>query len=139
MKTILGAAMIAAAGLLPAMPVSAHHSLNAEFDQTKTTTIKGVMTSIEWINPHIFVYIDTMENGVKTTWAVETFPPNHMRSRYGLTKAVLGQGVIGTTKEVTVEVRPATNGKKLGWLEKITYPEGHFIKFTVDRDSPEAR
>ena len=139
MKTRFVAAMIAAAGLLGTLPVSAHHSLNAEFDQKRTVTIKGVMTSIEWINPHIFLYIDAMENGVKTTWAVESFPTNHMRSRYGLTKAVLGQGVIGTTKEVTVELYPATNGKKLGWLSKITYPEGHFIKFTVEPGSREAR
>ena len=139
MKTRFLAAMIAAASLLATLPVSAHHSLNAEFDQNKTVTVKGVMTSIEWINPHIFVYIDSMENGVKTTWAVESFPPNHMRSRYGLTKAVLDQGAIGAKKVVTVEVRPATNGKKLGWLEKITYPEGHFIKFAVDPGSAEAR
>lgn len=137
MRTRFGAALVVA-GLLAVMPVSAHHSLNAEFDQTRTVTIKGVMTSVEWINPHIFIYIDTMENGIKTTWAVESFPPNHMRSRYGLTRAVLGQS-IGTTKEVTVELRPATNGKKLGWLDKITYPEGHFIKFTVEAGSAEAR
>src|SRR5687767_1101891 len=139
MKTTCVVAMIAAAGLLATLPVSAHHSLNAEFNQKSTVTIKGVMTSIEWDNPHIFVYIDTMENGVKTTWAVESYPTNHMRSRYGLTKAVLGQGVVGTTKEVTVELRPATNGKKLGWLNKITYPEGHFIEFTVEPGSREAR
>ena len=139
MRTRLFAAVIAASALLATLPVRAHHSLNAEFDQKRTVTVKGVMTSIEWINPHIFLYVDTMENGAKTTWAVETFPPNHMRSRYGLTKAVLGQGVLGTNKEVTVEMRPATNGKKLGWLEKITYPAGNFIKFTVDPGSAEAR
>jgi hypothetical protein len=120
-------------------PVTAHHSLNAEFDQNKTVTVKGVMTSIEWINPHIFFYVDVMEGGTKTTWAIETFPPNHMRSKYGLTKAVLGQGVLGTTREVTVEVRPATSGKKLGWLEQITYPDGHSIKLVVDPGSAEAR
>jgi hypothetical protein len=140
MKTrFSAAAVIAAFALLSMPPVSAHHSLNAEFDQDKTVTVKGVMTSIEWINPHIFFYVDVMENGTKATWAIETFPPNHMRSKYGLTKAVLGQGVIGTTREVTVELRPATSGKKLGWLEQITYPDGHSIKLAVDPGSPEAR
>ena len=139
MKTRFSAIVIAAFALLAMLPVSAHHSLNAEFDQDKTVTVKGVMTSIEWINPHIFFYVDVMENGVKTTWAIETFPPNHMRSKYGLTKAVLGQGVIGTTREVTVELRPATSGKKLGWLEQITYPDGHSIKLAADPGSPEAR
>src|SRR5512145_2857197 len=100
MTTRFCAAVIAACALLSTLPVSAHHSLNAEFDQNKTVKVKGVMTSIEWINPHIFFYVDVMENGAKTTWAIETFPPNHMRSKYGLTKAVLGQGVLGTTREV---------------------------------------
>ena len=138
MKTRFSAAVIVAC-LLSTLPVAAHHSLNAEFDQNKTVTVKGVMTSIEWINPHIFFYIDVMEGGAKTTWAIETFPPNHMRTKYGLTKAVLGQNVIGTPREVTVEVRPATSGKKLGWLEQITYPDGHSIKFAVDANSAEAR
>ena len=139
MKTRFSAVVIAACALLSTPPVSGHHSLNAEFDQNKTVTVKGVMTSIEWINPHIFFYVDVMEGGTKTTWAIETFPPNHMRSKYGLTKAVLGQGVLGTTREVSVEVRPATSGKKLGWLEQITYPDGHSIKLAVEAGSAEAR
>jgi hypothetical protein len=139
MKTRFYAVMIVAGSLLAMLPLSAHHSLNAEFDSKKNMTIKGVMTSIEWINPHIFFYVDVMENGTKTTWAVETFPPNHMRSRYGLTKATLGQGVLGTTREVQVELNPAHNGKKLGWLTKITYPDGNSIKLAVDPGSPEAR
>ena len=138
MKMRLCAMVIAALGALSTIPVAAHHSLNAEFDNKKTVTVKGVMTSIQWINPHIFFYVDAKDKDGTTTWAVETFPPNHMRSRYGLTKAVLGADVLNA-KEVTVEINPATSGKKLGWLTKITYPDGHFIKLTVDPGSPEAR
>jgi hypothetical protein len=139
MKAKYAVALITLSGLLVSAPAKAHHSLNAEFYNKKTVTLTGIITSIEWINPHIFFYIDTKDkDGAKATWAVETFPPNHMRTRYGLTKAVLAGDVVGKT-EVTVELNPASNGKLLGWLTKITYPDGHFIKLAVDPESPEAR
>src|SRR5438094_10096115 len=107
MKAQFHAALIAVLGLLAALPVKAHHSLFAEFDHKKTVTLKGVISTIEWINPHIYLYVDATnpDGGGVTTWAVETYPPNHMRSRYGLTKAALATGVI-EKQIVTVEVNP---------------------------------
>ena len=140
MKAQFYAALTAVFGLLAVLPVKAHHSLFAEFDHKQTVTLKGVISTIEWINPHIYVYVDVtnQEGGGVTTWAIETYPPNHMRSRYGLTKAALASGVVAK-QIVTIEVNPASNGKKLGWLKQITYPDGHFIRIEVDPDSTEAR
>ena len=139
MKTMFPLAVIVALALLSTPPVSAHHSLNAEFDQDKTVTVKGVMTSIEWINPHIYIYFDVTDKDGKTSqYAVETYPPNHMRSRYGLTKQVLSAD-FDKKQMMVVEVNPAKNGKPLGWLTKLTYPDGHFIKLTAEPGSPEAR
>ena len=132
-------ALIAVSGLLSAGPVKAHHSLNSEFDTKKTVTLKGVITKVEWINPHIFLYVDASKDGGGVTeWAVETFPPNHMRSRYGLTKAVLA-GDLAKKDLVTIELQPAANGKQLGWLKSITYPDGHEIRIVVEAGTPEAR
>ena len=139
MKSKFYIALIALSGLLFALPVKAHHSLYAEFDHNKTVTLKGVISSIEWINPHIYVYLDTnKDGGGVTTWAIETFPPNHMRSRYGLTKAVLA-GDVARQELLTIEVNPATNGKPLGWLKAVTYPDGHVIRIVVDPGDPEAK
>ena len=61
-----------------------------------------------------------------------------MRSRYGLTRQVLSAD-FDKKQTLVVEVNPAKNGKPLGWLTKLTYPDGHFIKLTAEPGSPEAR
>jgi hypothetical protein len=139
MNTRSHIALVAFSLALLAAPAAAHHSLTAEFNPDTTITVKGVMTSIEWINPHIYIYFDVVDkDGKKSQFAVETYPPNHMRSRYGLTKQVLSAD-FDKKEMMVVEVNPAKNGKPLGWLTKLTYPDGHFIKLTAEPGSPEAR
>ena len=110
-------------GFGSSMPL-AHHSVSGQFDLSKTTTLKGVISRLDWINPHIYVYLDVSEeNGAKTTWTLETFPPSQMR-RVGLTKEL----IMGKPGEVvTITIRPARDGSKhLGYIERITYQDGHF-------------
>ena len=138
MKTIF-AALVACSAMVFALPAAAHHSLTAEFVPDSTVTIKGVMTSIEWINPHIYIYFDVVDkDGKKIQYAVETFPPNHMRTRYGLSRQLLTADM-AKKEMLIVEVQPAKNGKPLGWLKQLTYPDGHFIKLTAEPGSAEAR
>src|SRR5437016_1858597 len=102
----------------------AHHSVSGQFDMSKTVTLKGVISSLEWSNPHIYVHLDVSEeNGAKNTWRLETFPPSQMR-RAGLTKELL----MGTPGEVvTISILPARDGTlHLGYIERITYQDGHF-------------
>ena len=102
----------------------AHHSVSGEFDMSKTVTLKGVISGLDWGNPHIYVLLDvTEENGAKNTWRLETFPPAQMR-RAGLTKEL----IMGKPDEmVTVAILPARDGTKhLGYIERITYQDGHF-------------
>ena len=101
----------------------AHHSVSGQFDMSKTATLKGVISRIDWINPHIFVYLDVEENGAKTTYMLETFPPSQMRAA-GLTKELL-TGKFGEV--VTVSILPARDGSQhIGYIERITYQDGHF-------------
>jgi hypothetical protein len=105
------------------MPL-AHHSISGQFDLSKTVTLKGVVSRMDWINPHIYVYLDVSEeNGAKNTWALETFPPAQMR-RAGLTKEL----IMGKPGEVvTISIRPARDGSKhIGYIDRITYQDGHF-------------
>jgi hypothetical protein len=102
----------------------AHHSVSGQFDLSKTATLKGVISRMDWINPHIYVYLDVAEeNGAKSTWKLETFPPAQMR-RSGLSKEL----IMGKPGEVvTIIILPARDGSKyLGYVERITYQDGHF-------------
>jgi hypothetical protein len=102
----------------------AHHSVVGEFDKAKAVTLKGTISKVQWMNPHIYVYLDVKEqDGTVSSWALETLPTAMMR-KAGLTK----EAVMGTPGEiVTVNMIPARDGTKhLGWISKITYADGRF-------------
>jgi hypothetical protein len=119
---ILVAATIVAA--LSAVPVFAHHSVGAEFNPDKNVTVKGTISKVEWINPHVYVYVDAKDaNGAAATWAFEGLPTGFLH-KMGITRALLA-GQPGDV--VTIEANPAKDGtKNLGWINKITYPDGHY-------------
>ena len=53
-------------------PILAHHSFAAEYDSTKTVTVKGTINKLAWVNPHAYVYVDVKDaSGKVTTWAFE--------------------------------------------------------------------
>src|SRR6185437_11704835 len=69
-----------------AAPSEAHHSFAAEYDSAKPVTVTGVVTRIEWTNPHAYIYVDvTDKNGKVTNWGFEMGPP-HMLQRAGWKK-----------------------------------------------------
>ena len=67
-------------GLLLAIPVLAHHSATAEFDSSKTFTVKATLTKLEWVNPHVYMYADVAdESGKVIPYSFETGPPGNLR------------------------------------------------------------
>lgn len=115
-------ALGAAVALLSAAPLVAHHAVSAEFDSSKVVTLKGVISNVDWVNPHIFVYFDAKdENGKVTTWRLQSLPPMFFKGS-GLTKEKLLDG-----SQATVTAYPAKDGTDgFGFLLKLTYPDGHF-------------
>jgi len=70
----------------PRLPVLAHHSFDAEFNEKDRITLKGTLTRMEWVNPHCWIYMDVKGPGGKVSvWAVETAAPMVLLSR-GLRK-----------------------------------------------------
>lgn len=122
MKTKVRLALAGAAALVCVLPLVAHHAVSAEFDSSKVVTLKGVVSKVDWVNPHIFVYIDAKdESGKVTTWRLQSLPPMFFKNS-GLTKEKLMDG-----SEATVTAYPAKDGTDgFGFLLKLTYPDGHF-------------
>ena len=121
-------AFLAMIGLmLAAVPVLAHHSVKAEYDDSKTVTVTGVLTKVLWVNPHIFWYVETKDDGGKTaTWAFEGLPPG-MLHRSGV-----GRDMLKVGETVTTTAWPAKDGTKLmGFGKGLKYSDGHEIVMTV--------
>ena len=122
MKTML---LTLAAGLVllgASVPVLAHHSFAAEFDSAKPITLTGVVTKVEWMNPHTHFYIDVKdENGKVINWDLETGSPNGL-SRQGWTRNSLK---VGDT--VTVQAFHAKDGTSLASARQVTLTDGRKV------------
>jgi len=96
MRKILSS--LSAAIALITVPLLAHHSFEAEFDRTKQVELKGTVTKFEWMNPHIWIYLDvTGPDGKVTKWQFEGGAPN-MLKRQGWSRDSLKQGDVATIK-----------------------------------------
>jgi Family of unknown function (DUF6152) len=126
----------AVAALSCSLPVTAHHSFSAEFDSGKTVTLRGIVSRVDWVNPHIFVYLDVKDDsGRTTTWALQSLPPLFFRGS-GLTKDVL----LSNKQEVTVTANPAKDGTgTLGFMTKLSYPDGHVFSMSPQDADPSLR
>lgn len=106
------AAVVAGIGvlLLAARPALAHHSFAAEFDAGKPFKMTGVVTKVEWQNPHTFFYIDVVDEktGKVTNWAMEMGSPN------GLMRAGWTRNTLKIGDKVAVEGSPARDGSPTG-------------------------
>src|SRR6187431_267516 len=132
MKRILwaGAFIIALSGA--AAPALAHHSLQSEYDINQSITLKGTVTKVDWVNPHVYVYLDVKDDkGAVTKWAFETLGPGRMRAE-GMSKQTFGIG-----KVVTLKGYAARDGSKnLGFLRQVTFDDGHTIEVWLGDPNP---
>ena len=122
--------LVAATLVVVAGSVSAHHSVSGQYDASRPLTLTGVISKVDWINPHIYLHLDVKEkDGAVTTWTLSTLPTAMMR-RAGLTKESL-QGQPGEVVTINaIAARDET--KKLGWISKITYADGHHVQLGRD-------
>ncbi|PWU10646.1 MAG: hypothetical protein C5B51_03950 [Terriglobia bacterium] len=116
--------LLVASAFLAVVPAIAHHSFAAEYDSKKPVTLKGIVTKVDWMNPHVYFYLDVKdEDGKITNWGLEMGPPGLLQ-RAGWTRnsmkvgdEVIVEGTMakdGSNQANTRSVTMATTGKKLG-------------------------
>jgi hypothetical protein len=111
--------LVACALLLVSQHAWAHHSFAAEYDRTKMVTLDGVVTKVEWENPHTWLYLDVKgEDGKFVSWAVEAANPSAL-VRAGWNKDSLKPG-----DKVKVEAYMAKNGGNTANARSVTLPDG---------------
>ena len=108
------ALLIAGVSLLQ-MPsvVLAHHSLQGQFDTTKTITLTGEVEKIDWRNPHMRLFLDVRATGKDVTWEVEMGPP-HLQMINGWKVDTYRRG-----DRVSVDAYPSRDGSNVAYGTRV--------------------
>ncbi len=121
MKTALAVAALLGA----AFPIAAHHSFAAEYDANAKVEFDGVVTKVEWTNPHAHYYVNvTGVDGKITNWNMELASPN-MLNRNGWTRKTLFEG-----QKIHVTGSRAKDGTNTAATSTIQLPEGKVLTMT---------
>src|SRR5436190_20155452 len=124
MQRIIGSLILISVVLLSVAPARAHHAFATEFDAKKPVTMKGIVTKIDWANPHVWFYLNIKtESGLIENWGFEMGGPNSLRNS-GWTRETMkiGDEIIvdgslaknGSRNVNAKNVTMASTGKKLG-------------------------
>ena len=114
---------------LLAVPAAAHHSFIAVFDRDQPVSVEGVVTEIQWTNPHIWFFVDvTNPDGSVTNWGFSGGPPG-LLVRRGVSRDALKVG-----DAVVVEGFRARDGSTNASGSRVTFPDGRQV-FTASAES----
>src|SRR5881398_2097806 len=103
--------------LVAVKPLTAHHSFDAEYDSKKPITVSGIVTKLDWVNPHAFVFIDSKdESGTVKNFKIEMGPP------YALVRGGWKRDTVKIGDRVTVEAAAAAkDGTNAAGSEPTTH------------------
>jgi hypothetical protein len=114
-----------AVAAVPAQPSAAHHSFGAEYDVSQPITLTGVLTKIEWTNPHTHIYLDVAdERGGVVNWQLEGYPPVALH-RMGWKQNV----TMKVGDKITVSGWRARDGGHWGHSREVTLSNGEKMMF----------
>lgn len=119
MRNLLILLIVGFALIRTAEPILAHHSEAAEYDSAKPVKVTGILTKVEWQNPHIWFYVDVKDDAGKvTTWGFSSGPPGSLMRR-GINKSALKIGEV-----VNVEGNRARDGSNNANSRRVTFADG---------------
>ena len=124
------------AGLFALPPLaSAHHSVNSEFDVNKNVAVTGVLTKVDLVNPHAYMYFDVKDaTGKVQQWSFETGAPAALKRAGTSVRDTLIPG-----QSFKVVYSPAKDGHRLGLVHSIVTPDGRFFAFGATNNVDAAR
>ena len=106
-------------GLMTLASVAFAHHGTANYDTSKTVTVKGAVTDFQFINPHVLISMDGKdETGKSEKWQGELTSPNRL-SRAGWTKSSVKPG-----DTLTISGYPSKSGSPEIWIQKVTLASG---------------
>jgi hypothetical protein len=118
-----------AATLVAATAAEAHHGLTQQFDVDKSVTVKGTVSKVDWINPHIYFVLDVKTPaGATEQYLLETVPVAFAR-KAGVTKDMLA----GAGKPVEVTMFPGRKDQHRGFAKLVKFSDGRQLQFSGDR------
>ena len=118
-----GALLVGAILLAAAAKPSAHHAVQAAFNQDDHATLTGVLTKVLWINPHVRWFLDVKdETGKVTTWTISGAGPNGFRDI-----GISGRDVFKTGETYTAIVARAIDRSPNGYILTFVLPDGRKI------------
>jgi hypothetical protein len=129
MRSLLAITLASVAWLASGLSALAHHSGAAEFDSKQKIDLSGVVTKVEWTNPHAHFYMDVKDaSGNVSNWNLELASPNVL-IRNGWKRNSLKPGdMVGVTG-----IR-AKDNSNYGSASVITLPDGHKLNFLAAED-----
>jgi hypothetical protein len=105
-----------------------HHSFAAEYDSNQPVKVTGVVTRVDWTNPHIWFFVDVKDDhGKVTNWGFSGGPPGVLQRR-GISKNALKAG-----DTVVVEGFRARDGSNNASGGRVTFPDGRSV-FTASNE-----
>jgi len=115
MKTLIASGLLVAGLLVGVTTAMAHHSFAAEFDRDKPIELKGIVTKVEWTNPHVWIYLSVKDDAGKVVnWGAEMGPPHGLQGK-GWRRETLKIG-----DQITVSGWMAKNGSSRVNARNIT-------------------
>jgi hypothetical protein len=105
-------------------PGLAHHSVPAQYDVDREISIRGVVTRIEWTNPHARLWVDAKnDDGTVSSWEIELPPPNALKRELGSLDFV-NQG-----DQLSASLWRAKDGSRVAHALTLTIPDGRVMNF----------
>lgn len=131
---LLAALFLLAAPMLWATAARAHHSFAAEFNVDDRVEITGVITDIQWVNPHVYLLMEAKtKDGATEEWKIESFPPLWFH-RIGMNRASFPTG-----QTLTISGWRAKDRSNLMWIKTVKFADGREVAITGDNPAKETQ